>query len=300
MQGLENNTEMKIKLEQLLNDLVGVQCAKVSTMASFVQDSWEEEMGFDRQELSQKLNLAYIPKDAYIECEKNSIEELINFLSCKMHPINRMELLAKGVMFQVMRMMTCRVANYLGRNKRKWIVDMNGSSKDIIKKIAADSFSDLESDFMTALNKAARDFNISDDEIMAKVQKAKRDSLDIFRGKGKEMQCIIPSKGAYERFSLSEDIIRFLVLSLIAPGEKMTLNMFLEKLYSSYDIVIGSNEYKKSIGDDTILETSLASSFTENEVAFQKFLKETGLLKDLSDATAIVINPYENILKGAK
>lgn len=300
LQGLENNTEMKIKLEQLLNDLVGVQCAKVSTMASFVQDSWEEEMGFDRQELSQKLNLAYIPKDAYIECEKNSIEELINFLSCKMHPINRMELLAKGVMFQVMRMMTCRVANYLGRNKRKWIVDMNGSSKDIIKKIAADSFSDLESDFMTALNKAARDFNISDDEIMAKVQKAKRDSLDIFRGKGKEMQCIIPSKGAYERFSLSEDIIRFLVLSLIAPGEKMTLNMFLEKLYSSYDIVIGSNEYKKSIGDDTILETSLASSFTENEVAFQKFLKETGLLKDLSDATAIVINPYENILKGAK
>ena len=299
LQGLEGQPEKKNTLEYLLNDLVAVQCEKISKMASFVQETWEKGMGFDRDELSQQLNLSFIPENAYKECEVYSVDELINFLSCKMHPINRMEILAKGIMFQIMRMMSWRVSNYLGNDKRKWIVDMKGASKDSVKKIAADAYSALEADFMTVLNQIAREFDISEDEMMACVQKAKQDSLDIFRAKGKEMQCIIPNKGAFERFSLSEDIIRFLVLALIAPGEKMTLNMFLEKLYEHYGIVIGPNEYRKSLENDYSLDTSLASCFAENEVAFQKFLKETGFLKELSDATSIVTNPYASILKEA-
>ncbi len=299
LQGLEGQTEKKEKLEYLLNNLVVVQCEKISKMASFVQETWEKEMGFDKEELSQQLNLSFIPENAYKECELYSVDELINFLSCKMHPIKRMEILAKGIMFQIMRMMSWRVSNYLGNDKRKWVVDMKCDSKNSVKKIAANSYSELESDFMTALNRIARSFDISEDEIMGCVHKAKQDSLDIFRAKGKEMQCIIPNKGAFERFSLPEDIIRFLVLALIAPGKKMTLNMFLEKLYEHYGIVIGPNEYRKSQENDDSLDTSLASCFVENEIAFQKFLKETGFLKELSDATSIVINPYINILKEA-
>ncbi len=299
LQGLEGQTDKKEKLELLLNDLVAVQCEKISKMAAFVQNTWEQGMGFDRKDLAQQLNLSFIPDNAYKECEAYSVDELINFLSCKMHPINRMEILAKGIMFQIMRMMSWRVSSFLGEEKRKWIVDMKGASKDSVKKIAAESYSALEADFMTALNKIARELNISDGEIMSCVQKAKQDSLDIFRAKGKEMQCIIPNKGAFERFSLSEDVIRFLVLALIAPGEKMTLNMFLEKLYEHYGIVIGPNEYRRSLENNDNLDTSLASCFSDNEIAFQKFLKETGFLKELSDATSIVTNPYANILKEA-
>lgn len=86
-------------------------------------------------------------------------------------------------------------------------------------------------------------------------------------------------------------------MALIAPEEKMTLNMFLSKLYDHYGIVIGPDEYRKSIESNAVLESSLASSFSENEVTFQNFLKETGFLRELSDATSIVINPYTNILK---
>ena len=299
LQGLEGKDEKKKTLEFLLNDLVAIQCEKISKMASFIQDTWESGMRFDKKNLVQQLNLSFIPENAYKNCEKYSVDELINFLSCKMHPINRMEILAKGIMFQIMRMMSWRVSSYLGNDNRKWIVDMKGTSKDSIKKIAAEAYSALEDDFMTALNKVARDYNVSEDEMMGCVRDAKQNSLDIFRAKGKEMQCIIPNKGAFERFSLSEDIIRFLVLSLITPGDKMTLNMFLEKLYEHYGIVIGPNEYRKSLKDNGDLDTSLASCFVENEIAFQRFLKETGFLKELSDATSIVMNPYVSILKEA-
>ena len=74
----------------------------------------------------------------------------------------------------------------------------------------------------------------------------------------------------------------------------MTLKMFLEKLYQNYRIVIGPEEYRKSMQDSSMY-SSLANSFSENVVAFQQFLRSTGFLKELSDATSIVINPYEPI-----
>ena len=44
-----------------------------------------------------------------------------------------------------------------------------------------------------------------------------------------------------------------------------------------------------------MLFSSLANSFDENVIAFQAFLRSTGFLKELSDATSIVVNPYEYI-----
>ena len=112
--------------------------------------------------------------------------------------------------------------------------------------------------------------------------------------KRQEIQCIIPVTGPFERFTLSEDIIRFLVLALVPSGDKMTLKMFLEKLYQNYRIIIGPEEYRKSLGN-LITDSSLANSFDENVIAFQAFLRSTGFLKELSDATSIVVNPYEYI-----
>lgn len=256
--------------------------------------NWEEQYLLDKTALSQKLEVAYIPATGYKECGRSSVDELISYLSCKLHPITRIEILAKGVMFQIMRMMSFRVADYLGKETPIWIVDMKAENTDTVKKIAHESFRSLESDFMTAINKMANEAGIADDERMKKVREARINSLDIFKSKGKELQCIIPISGPFERFTLSEDTIRFLVLSLIQPGDKMTLKMFLEKLYQNYRIVIGPEEYRKSMQDSS-MDSSLANSFSENVVAFQQFLRSTGFLKELSDATSIVINPYEPI-----
>ena len=41
----------------------------------------------------------------------------------------------------------------------------------------------------------------------------------------------------------------------------------------------------------------MENSFLENKLAFQEFLKATGFLHELSDATSIVVNPYSNVLE---
>ena len=170
LQGLDGDKNRQNKLEHLLNDLVNGQCQKISKLANYVQESWEEQYLLDKTALSQKLEVAYIPATGYKECGRSSVDELISYLSCKLHPITRIEILAKGVMFQIMLMMSFRVADYLGKETPIWIVDMKAENTDTVKKIAHESFRSLESDFMTAINKMANEAGIADDERMKKVR----------------------------------------------------------------------------------------------------------------------------------
>lgn len=296
LQGLRGKKSEREQLEKLLNYLLVSQGKKMSKIASFIQEVWEEEMDY-AEKIKASFTLSYIPARAYNDIADNSIEELICFLSCNMHPVRKIDLMAKGVMLQIMRMMLRQTTKYINQDKSCWIIDMGGSASEIIKKIAAASFQKIEEDFMTALNKMALEVYDREDELdlVDAVRKARIDSLDVFRAKGKELQCIIPASGPYERFTLSEDITRFLVLSLIKPGEKMTFDMFLQKLYNRYWMVIGPVEYKEAYSDSN--DVSLTNCFNENASAFQAFLKATGFLRELSDATSIVINPYEMILE---
>lgn len=292
LQGLKGQLEKTTVLENLLRELLLVQGKKMSEIASFIQSTWEEEMDYESSP-KQRLRLAYVPESAYKNVASDSVDELINYLSCSMHPVKKIELLSKGVMLQVLRMLSVATTNYLGRDRECWIIDMKGMTEEIVKKVAASGFRKVEDSFSTALGQKSVEVAASDiDKRMQEVRKARKDSLEIFRSKGKELQCIIPSSGPYERFALPEDSTRFLVLALVKPGEKMTLDMFLSKLYEKYRIIIGPTEYKLMSGDADI---SLANSFLENKLAFQEFLKATGFLHELSDATSIVVNPYDEI-----
>ena len=223
------------------------------------------------------------------------MDELINYLSSELPIINKIDVLAQGIMFQIMRMLSWRVDNYLETDRKVWIVDMLDNSKSGIKKIAAENYTEIENRFCEAINRVLKD--IKNEKALKSINLAKKSSVDLFRIRGKEIKCIVPNNGQYTRFTLSEDIIRFLVLSLIPAKKKVTLSMFLDKLYTHFGIVIGPDEYRKSINSVNKLTPSLANLFADNLNAFQEFLKSTGFLRELSDATSIVINPYNNVLE---
>lgn len=171
---------------------------------------------------------------------------------------------------------------------------MTNNTSKTIKKIANNSYRSVEEDFKQAIDIAASNLS-ENDNILKNIKKGQKDSVDIFRSKGKELRCIIPVTGAYERFTLSEDVLRFLVISLIKPTEKITYEMFLERMYKHYNIVIGPIQYEKSLKNLNQSELSIKNSLYENEIYFQEFLKSTGFLKELSDSTSLVYNPYNSI-----
>jgi hypothetical protein len=70
----------------------------------------------------------------------------------------------------------------------------------------------------------------------------------------------------------------------------MLLNTFLEKCYEHYKMVIGPKEAKLHWSEKIDFDLS---PFNDNLEKFQQILKDSGFLRDLSDATSIVENPFK-------
>lgn len=94
------------------------------------------------------------------------------------------------------------------------------------------------------------------------------------------------------RFSIDDSIIRYLVLSIVKPESKVTLDTFLDRLYEYYGIVIGPIQYERYIDENNIIDNIEISFLNDNLMEFQKLLRNNGFLRELSDATSIVENNY--------
>ena len=291
----------KTLLENLLKHLITANGKDFSYLANWINDSWLKNQNIEPDKLWIKKPIGFIPATGYIDCGQNTVSELINFLSNDMHPITRIELLSKGIVLQIMRMMCVRTNEYLGISSTPWIVDLRSKKAgNTVMKISASSYRQVEELFVNAINKMTSEYleqNAGAAKLLTPFEylsKSKTHTLNMFKRLGKEMQCIIPLRGGHERFSLSEDLVKFIVLSIIKPKGKMTFDMFLDEVYSHYNIVIGAKQYKKCV-NSIKLDAEQANSFASNEKEFQDFLKNTGFLRDLSDATSIVVNPYSEV-----
>jgi hypothetical protein len=179
-----------------------------------------------------------------------------------------------------------------------WVVDINCRNYDNneMKKLAISSFKKNEEIICDYLYKGL-DFYKSDLEETNEqkiIKDAAEDSYKLFRKLGKNIGIVIPNTGKGMRFSLSEDIIKFLVLSIIPPSGKVTLDNFAKMLYEHFGMVIGQDEYLIEMKKGCAEDVGDLSFLNTNKKAFAQKLKDCGFLRDLSDATSIVENPYES------
>ena len=296
MQVLERDVKARADLEKKLRHLLTAKSRHFSQLAAWIQRIWEEEMHIRPSDLQVKMNMGYIPQGAYREDGALAVQELRCFLSNDLHPVKRIELLTQGMMLQILRMLSGRACQYMERQRAVWIVDMRSAKHDTtIRQLSMQSYSAVNEAFTDAMNRALDAKQIEDPkERYQTFVMGRKASVDLFRARAKEIKLVIPARGNYERFSLSEDLARFLVLSIIKPGDKMDLDTFLDELYAHFRIVIGPSEYQKSFAVMG-MPAALSDSFEQNRLAFQEFLKSIGCLRDLSDATSIVVNPYQEV-----
>lgn len=285
-------------IESGIYNMLTARSSGFSTIASKLQNWWLENQGIDQQDeknrnkLIRKMNLGFL-QDGFGRRSVYSLEELACFLSNELHPIQRIELMTKGLVLTLLRCMHLQAYYKVyphDQNGPEWILDLRAeNATSNVAKLAAQSYRAAYAEFGNALNILAQ--NIEDEKTRFKsVSDGMKDSADVFKKMGKEIQLVIPPKGAYERFSLSEDLVRYLVLSLIPPTAKMTFDSFLQKLYDHFGMVIGPEQYNSKTA-----ESGMKGYLAENKDQFQEFLKSCGLLRDLSDATSIVVNPYTRI-----
>lgn len=282
-------------IETRLKEMIG-SFPQFSYLCDFVQRTWDDYMLVppeDKKTLSKELTA--IP-DSFGCRNEYTLSELTNFLNSKSHPFEKMDILANGIILQMLRMMYLAAATDTESNC--WVVDVNcrGYESTETKKLAIISFNHNEEVICNylyrGLEELRTELGITNDQ--KAIKDAANDSYRLFRKLGKDIGIVIPAKGPGMRFSLSEDVIKFLVLSIIPPQKMITLDEFIDLLYAHYGIVIGPDQYRIEMEKGSVKQTGNLSFLQENKRAFSQKLKDCGFLRDLSDATSIVENPYES------
>jgi len=300
LQSLNEYPHYKENIERRFDKLIH-SFPQFSRLCNFIQNNWERHMAVAPSEMKKyevKKNLGAIP-DGFIKRGRYTLSELNNFLDSAIHPFEKIDVLANGIILQILRMMYVQAADTLGLSNCVWIMDMSSKSFDNkeIKKLAVRSFQVNEE----CINKVlywGLDYHKEDlfrknDDEHKIITDAAQDSYKLFRKLGKTIGIVIPNKGTNMRFTLSEKIIKFLVLSIVPPNGKVTLDSFIQSLYGHYGMIIDRAQYKLEMDRGNVEHISNLSFFDSNKEAFAQKLKDCGFLRDLSDSTAIVENPYD-------
>jgi hypothetical protein len=99
--------------------------------------------------------------------------------------------------------------------------------------------------------------------------------------------------GENYRYVINDKVISVLVLSLVQPGHKIEFNNFLDLVYKNYGFVIGFNEANTSgIYQGSGLNIKY---FDKNLEAFKDRLRNSGYLREYSDATAMIENRNQRL-----
>lgn len=288
-----DGAQYKEAIERGVEHMLCAKSTGFSVIANHLQKWALENQGIDESnsKLTRKMTMGYL-EDGFDRRSVRGLKELATFLSNEIHPIKRIELITCGIALSLLRSMHLQ-AFYKVHDESEpepaWIIDMHsGTATSNIAKLAAESYRSAYAEFANALNIICEDEDA--DNKFTEVSAELKNTSEVFKKIGKEIQLVIPPKGNYERFSLSEDLVKYLVLSLVKPQTKVTFDTFLDLLYEHYGMVIGPAQYAKVTG-----KTGMSGYFEDNKECFQLFLKNCGLLRDLSDATSIIENQYPEV-----
>ena len=297
-----NNTESNKKelLEKQIKMLLS-GIPQLSKISKYIQQKWEDEMVFsdrDTDKFKVRKIMKAIPLD-YQYRDKYTISELITFLDNHIQQMEKLDLLSYGIVIQIFRMMTTIAAKGSKTSGSVWLIDTCEADKKEhteVKKMAHYCFALNEESFTKYIDKGIAHFYPHDDEetINKRRRSASDDTIKVVRKLGKNMGMIIPMTGADMRFILPEEILKFLVMSLIPVGKKVTFDHFLDMLYEHFEMVISPEHYARAVSEKKAPYQSNVTFLQMNKSDFAQKLKNCGFLRDLSDATSIVENPYES------
>lgn len=297
-----NNTEKERK-KVLENRLIGMLSGipQLREISKYIQNKWEDEMDFydrDTNKPAVKKTMKAIPLD-YQYRDRYTVSELTTFLDNRIQPMEKIDLLSYGVVMQIFRMMITIAAIGSETAGSIWLIDVCDPDKkehSEVKKLASHCFSLNEESFTKYIDKGIAYFYPNDDEAKKndRRNKASADTIKVIRKLGKNMGMIIPMNGPDMRFTLPEEILKFLVMSLIPVGKKVTFDNFLDMLYEHFEIVVSPEHYARAVSENKAPYQSNVTFLQMNKSDFAQKLKNCGFLRDLSDATSIVENPYES------
>ena len=285
-----------------LNKLKTMQFASLDKLVDFIENL-DPETKWKVNRKKSKLTCEWCPEESWPEAYLFAVETS-RILGAILDPVERLELLQIGCVLQVLRSLCAQSLRYADLIPRQgegsapgyaWIfTPLDGCTRQ--QRLA--SCQNVQIIFRL-IQRALNNKNIlsivnenRENRTMAAVlrEAETRYGHKYFNLLGKRLGIIYPWKGAEPRFILTDKLLRYLVLSVIPPGESCEYQDFKRKIYMHYGIAVEGEELLDAVSWSGLPVNS--SVQPDNGSWFTQMLRAGGFLVELSDGCSIVQNPF--------
>ncbi len=304
--------EDEVRLETLHNSLqnglkrlYGSYTAPLDGLADYVE-RLDKETCERIGSYSKTLTCEWCPRDSWPEGYLFAVE-LNRLMSTKLSLTDKLGLMMTGCALQVLRSLCAQSARYMspsGKAKEgrggalgyAWIFSAPSSSTRQQRLVSQRNLQAIEGLIqgvlrIDALETYVKERQQEDDKIRKSYAEAdNRYGYKLFRSLGKNLLIMIPRQGAGARFVMTEQVLRYMVMTLARPGERLTYDEFLERLYCFYGIAVEPPQLMDAMAWSGLPANQSVQSDRKSWLC--QMLRAAGFLTELSDARAIVFNPF--------
>jgi len=270
--------------------------------------SWIDQLDASTAAYTDNRNAAecgWCPEESWREGYLFAVE-IARLCRANIDPIERVELLSVGCALHVLRSLCAQSARYdlaLDPDRKTkggslsfaWIIASPSQRDRASWKLSERNLMALQNLIYSALRHD--DIRkVADDKDYAEADR--RYGHKLFLSLGKKIGLIVPQRGPGAHFTFNDKILRYLVLALVRPGQKCTLDSFRCALYAHYGIAISGDQLKQACrwSDLAPLEDAISPS----AAWFEEMLRTAGFLIHLSDACSLVHNPFDSDITTAQ
>lgn len=292
---------LRLSLQQLLTRVLRESDETIGILSKFVSDAFEGAE-VDSEGPTKPAILGWVPTESATEASLFAWE-IDNICKAQRSGLQKLALMKDLCVLHVMRSLCFQSAritnmfkteNFIGNYA--WIVSPPGDqSGDNVKKLAINSYVEVEN----LLFESLRAYDSYESSVSRNDKNAYETWLNrgddnvvrLFRKIGKQIGMIVPRTGQGMRITLPAHIVRLLVAALIAPGKKIQLNTFYERIFAHYGLAISQEMIQQALTCSRTQEG--VNAFGIDSSWFEEELRRGGYLIPLSDAVALVLNPYK-------
>lgn len=286
-------------LERALTNLMDYCPRAVTQLSDFIDSGLEDETSrftdATESEVTRFVTAGWCPIESWQEGYLFAVD-LFRLCTANLDVIDRLYLIETACSMQVLRSLAMQSARY---NQGEVFCDWPGyriavtnPEENIVaaKRISAHSAKKIEKMIFRAIRSGEALDHLQNDKPQEKILKEAdtRYGGKHFIGLSKKIGFIIPKRGASARFVLNEQLLRFLVLTIVPAGKRITYDTFKKLVEKRHGLVFDATGFSEV---NEWLEGSGIHFSSNIDSWVQEMLKAAGLLVYLSDSCALVENP---------
>lgn len=227
--------------------------------------------------------------------------ELKRLFTATLDPIERLDLLMTGCAMQVLRTICAQSIRHGGSKTisetplgYEWILSSAGSSMQQ-RQTSQRSLQYIQGIIQKALREdelqANADMNPRKSKQALYKEADSKYGFKLLLSLGKKLGIIVPYTGRGAHFIMTDKLMRYLVIALLKPGERVTYQDFLHRMYLHFGITIEGIQLANAMRWSELPTNNAMQESKRSWLA--EMLRAGGFLTELSDAWAVVRNPFD-------